>query len=98
MGYASQGRSISRMFESLGFKPDDVINGFFGDRRLVDYEGQNRFHVDIFLDRVEFSHDVLFGKKPGNGRLELYSPTLSLTDMRLEKLQTHRIGRKNLMD
>ncbi|TLZ96586.1 MAG: hypothetical protein E6J97_09090 [Methanobacteriota archaeon] len=98
MGYASQGRSISRVFESLGFKPDDMINGFFGDRRLVYYEAQNRFHVDIFLDRLEFSHDVLFGKKPSNGRLELDSPTISLTDMVLEKLQIHRIGRKDLVD
>ena len=98
MGYASQGRSISRVFDSLGFKPDDMINGFFGDRRLVYYEGQNRFHVDIFLGRLEFSHDVLFGKKPGNGRLELDSPTISLTDMVLEKLQIHRIGRKDLVD
>ena len=98
MGYASQGRSISRVFESLGFKPDDMINGFFGDRRLIYYEGKNRFHVDIFLDKLEFSHDVLFGKKPGTGRLELDSPTISLTDMVLEKLQIHRIGRKDLVD
>src|SRR2546427_8842607 len=68
MGYASQGRSISRVFDDLGFRPDDMINGFFGDRRLVYYEGKNRFHVDVFLDKLEFSHDVLFGKKPGTGR------------------------------
>src|SRR5256712_14205415 len=98
MGYASQGRSISRVFDDLGFRPDDMINGFFGDRRLVYYEGKNRFHVDVFLDKLEFSHDVLFGKKPGNGRLELDSPTISHTNMVLEKLQIHQIGRKDLVD
>ncbi len=98
MGYSTQGRSISGVFESLGFKPDNVINGFFGDRRLVYYEGQDRFHVDVFLDKLEFSHDVLFGKKPGNGRLELDYPTISLTDMVLEKLQIHKIARKDLVD
>lgn len=98
MGYATQGRSISKVFDGLGFKPDDMINGFFGDRRLVYYEGDNRFHVDIFLDKLEFSHDVLFGKKPGNGRLELDYPTISLTDLVLEKLQIHRIARKDLVD
>lgn len=98
MGYASQGRSISKVFDGLGFKPDDMINGFFGDRRLIYYERTDRFHVDIFLDKLEFSHDVLFGKRPGNGRLELDSPTISLTDMVLEKLQIHRIGRKDLVD
>jgi hypothetical protein len=98
MGYGTQGRSISRVFDGLGFKPDDMVNGFFGDRRLIYYEGSNRFHVDIFLDKLEFSHDVLFGKKPGNGRLELDYPTISLTDLVLEKLQIHRIGRKDLVD
>src|SRR5436853_4006800 len=75
-----------------------MINGFFGDRRLVYYEGADRFHLDIFLDKLEFSHDILFGKKPGNGRLELDFPTISLTDLVLEKLQIHRIGRKDLVD
>jgi hypothetical protein len=98
MGYASQGRSISAVVEGLGFRPDRMINGFFGDRRLVYYEGGDRFHLDIFLDKLEFSHDILFGKKPGNGRLELDYPTISLTDLVLEKLQIHRIGRKDLVD
>ena len=56
------------------------------------------FHVDIFLDKLEFSHDVEFGKKPGDGRLELDSPTISLTDIVLEKLQIHKIARKDLVD
>src|SRR5437870_2008724 len=98
MGYASQARSISTVVEDLGFRPDRMINGFFGDRRLVYYEGGDRFHLDIFLDKLEFSHDILFGKKPGNGRLELDFPTISLTDLVLEKLQIHRIGRKDLVD
>src|SRR5438309_1644751 len=98
MGYASQARSISTVVEDLGFRPDRMINGFFGDRRLVYYEGGDRFHLDIFLDKLEFSHDILFGKKPGNGRLELDYPTISLTDLVLEKLQIHSIGRKDLVD
>src|SRR6266550_5296102 len=98
MGYASQARSISTVVEDLGFRPDRMIHGFFGDRRLVYYEGGDRFHLDIFLDKLEFSHDILFGKKPGNGRLELDFPTISLTDLVLEKLQIHRIGRKDLVD
>jgi hypothetical protein len=98
MGYARQGRAISAVFEDLRFRPDSMINGFFGDRRLVYYERQDRFHVDVFLDKLEFSHDILFGKKPGSGRLELDYPTISLTDLVLEKLQIHRIGRKDLVD
>ena len=98
MGYAKQGRSISGVFEKMGFKPDNMINGFFGDRRLIYYEGSGKFHVDIFLDKLEFSHDVEFGRKPGDGRLELDFPTITLSDIVLEKLQIHKIARKDLVD
>ena len=98
MGYAKQGRSISGVFERMGFKPDTMVNGFFGDRRLIYYEGSGKFHVDIFLDKLEFSHDVEFGKKPGDGRLELDFPTITLSDIVLEKLQIHKIARKDLVD
>ena len=98
MGYARQGRAISAVLEKLGFKPDNMVNGFFGDRRLIYYEGSGKFHVDIFLDKLEFSHDVEFGKKPGDGRLELDFPTISVTDIVLEKLQIHKIARKDLVD
>jgi hypothetical protein len=98
IGYARQGRAISAALEGLGYRPDSVINGFFGDRRLIYYEASDKFHVDIFLDKLEFSHDVVFGKKPGEGRLELDYPTITLTDIVLEKLQIHQIGRKDLVD
>ena len=54
MGYASQGRSISRVFDDLGFRPDDVINGFFGDRRLVYYDGKNLNGLDLTAVRRQF--------------------------------------------
>ncbi len=98
MGYAKQGRAISTVFEKMGFKPDNMVNGFFGDRRLIYYEGNGKFHVDIFLDKLEFSHDVEFGKKPGDGRLEMDFPTITLSDIVLEKLQIHKIARKDLVD
>jgi hypothetical protein len=98
MGYAKQGRSISGVFEKMGFKPDTMVNGFFGDRRLIYYEGSGKFHVDIFLDKLEFSHDVEFGRKPGDGRLEMDFPTITLSDIVLEKLQIHQIARKDLVD
>jgi len=97
-GYAKQGRFISGLFKDLQFKPDDIVNGFFGDRRLIYYEGTGKFHVDVFLDKLEFSHDVLFGSKPVDGRLELDFPTITLADIVLEKLQIHHIGRKDLVD
>jgi hypothetical protein len=54
--------------------------------------------VDVFLDKLEFSHEVIFGEKPGNGRLELSYPTITLGDIALEKLQIHFINRKDVVD
>ena len=97
-GYARQGRFISGLFKDRQFKPDDMVNGFFGDRRLIYYEGTGKFHVDVFLDKLEFSHDVQFGSRPEDGRLELDFPTITLADIVLEKLQIHHVGRKDLVD
>jgi len=38
------------------------------------------------------------GKKPGEGRLELDSPTITVTDIVLEKVQIHEINEKDIKD
>jgi hypothetical protein len=96
--YAKQGRFISALFKERQFKADDMVNGLFGDRRLIYYEGSGKFHVDVFLDKLEFSHDVQFGTAPDTGRLTLDFPTITLADIVLEKLQIHKIARKDLVD
>jgi hypothetical protein len=70
----------------------------FGHKRLIYYHPQRKFHVDIFLNKLEFSHDVEFGEKPGEGRLEIDYPSISAADIVLEKLQIHQINRKDLID
>lgn len=96
--YGKQKSQTNKVFQELKFKPDMMVNAFFGNRRLIFYHPQNAFHVDIFLDKLEFSHDVRFGEKPGSGRLELDYPTITLEDIVLEKLQIHQINRKDLID
>ncbi len=97
-GYSKQSRAISGFFRQLDFKPNELVNGLFGERRLIYFAPEGRYRVDVFLNKLEFSHDVQFGDKPGSGRLELDFPTISLTDIVLEKLQIHHINRKDLID
>ena len=97
-GYSKQRNAIDKLFRELDFKPDAMVNSMFGHKRLIYYHPQNKYHVDVFLDKLEFSHDVEFGEKPGAGRLELDSPTITTTDIVLEKLQIHEINRKDLID
>src|SRR5204862_6482861 len=56
LGYASQARSINTVVEGLGFRPDRMLNGYFGDRRLAYYEGSDHFHMDTLPSKLEVSH------------------------------------------
>ncbi len=97
-GYSKQSRAISRLFREMNFKPNELVYGFFREQTLIYLAPEGRYHVDVFLNKLEFSHDVEWGDKPGSGRLELDFPTISLTDLVLEKLQIHHINRKDLVD
>jgi hypothetical protein len=97
-GYKKQRKDILRLFEELGYKPDYALNTIFAAKRLLLHHPQGKYDVDVFLDKLEFSHEVIFGEKPGNGRLELSYPTITLGDIALEKLQIHFINRKDVID
>jgi hypothetical protein len=96
--YGKQRRDATKLLESLQFKPDNMANMLFGGRRLIYHHPRGKFPIDLFIDKLEFSHDVVFGKKPGSGRLEIDYPTISLADIVLEKLQIHQINRKDVLD
>ncbi len=96
--YGKQKGGIDKLFRELVFEPDAMVNAMFGHQRLIYYHPQRKYHIDVFLNRLEFSHDVEFGDKPGSGRLELDYPTISPADIVLEKLQIHQINRKDLID
>jgi len=96
--YVKQRRHIDKLFKEMSFEPDAMVNSIFGHKRLIYYHPERKYHTDVFLNRLEFSHDVEFGEKPGSGRLELGYPTISPTDIVLEKLQIHQINRKDLID
>ena len=98
MAYSSQRGKIMDLFEKqLKLQPNRYFNLTRGHHRLM-YEKPNGFQIDLFFDRLSYSHEVEFGNKPGNGRLELDYPTISLADFVLEKLQIHQITRKDLVD
>lgn len=99
IGYSSQRSKIREFFEDfLKFSPDLHVILISEGRRLIYHPPEKDFHIDVFFDVLSFSHDVPFGKKPGKGRLELDFPTVTPTDLLLEKLQIHEINEKDLID
>jgi len=98
LAYKKQSRDVAKILQEAGFKADPMVAWWFGDRMMIYEHAQTKLHVDVFLNKLEYSHDVLFGEKPGSGRLELDSPTISLEDLVLEKLQPNHMGRKDAID
>lgn len=99
MAYSAQRNSVKDFFEKVvKFKPNIQVNALFGYKRLVYSHPLNYYHVDVFFDKLEFSHDIFFGSKPGNGRLEADYPTISLPDIFLTKLQIHQMNVKDVID
>jgi hypothetical protein len=93
IGYRKQRVEIMKLLEDeLGLSPDRRFNAAFGNERLLYYK-DGKFSIDVFLDKLNYSHDVDF-----KGRLELDYPTITVTDFLLEKLQIHQINRKDLID
>lgn len=98
VGYSSQYGEIRKLMErELSFKISPQFLLLHGRERLLYYHPENLYHVDIFFDKLTFSHDIPFGKR-GGGRLELDYPTITVTDLLLEKLQIHEINEKDIKD
>lgn len=97
--YGKQHREVRKLLEeNLGYIADERVMALYGKRRHIYAHPEGLYHVDIFFDKLEFSHDVNFGSKPGSGRLELDYPTISLPDILLGKIQIHQINEKDIVD
>ena len=84
---------LEKFFVNLGYRSDRRTSYYFGQERHRYFDDVNARVVDIFFDKLNFCHPVLF-----NGRLELDSPTITLTDILLEKMQIVKINEKDIRD
>ncbi len=92
-GIGKQGSALRRLFEDLGYEPNQRFNALQGETRLI-FEGtaQQR-RVDIFLDVFHMCHTLHIGK-----RLTLDDYTIPITDLLLTKLQIVEINEKDVRD
>lgn len=102
LDFAAYGRQrplLRKVFEDrLKFKVDPHMLFNRGRSRLIYYPPGRDYHVDVFFDRLDFSHVVPFGLDPRTGRLGQDSPTIPLADLLLEKVQIHEINEKDIKD
>jgi hypothetical protein len=86
-------RHIPDLFASLGFEGNERVNALYGLRRQIYADPKNARHVDVFVDKLTFCHQIDLTR-----RLELDPVTLSLADLLLEKMQIVKLGEKDVKD
>ncbi|HXF71993.1 MAG TPA: hypothetical protein VNO79_05205 [Actinomycetota bacterium] len=94
--FAAYGRDAERIRKLLareGYREDPQVYVDSEGSRLVAEHPRTRLHVDVFLDRLEFSHTI-----PWAGRLERDDPTIPLAEMLLQKMQIVQINEKDIID
>jgi hypothetical protein len=94
--FASYGRKrgkIVKLMTSLGYEEDFMVSRLYGSRRIVFHSKTSNRHCDVFLDKLEFSHDL-----PFEGRLEADYPTIPLAELLLEKMQIVKLNEKDVID
>ncbi len=92
-GYFSQGNAVRNVLESMGFIEDREVAVVYARSRLVYNHPKTGLHVDVFFDKLDFCHPIIW-----NGVLNLDSPTIPLAELILEKMQIVKINEKDIID
>lgn len=92
-GYRKQARDVRNMMENLGYEElKEVFIVSEGDRAIF-HQRNGSLHVDVFYDKLDFSHVVSWVD-----RLEVDNPTIPLAELLLEKMQIYQINEKDIID
>jgi len=96
VGYARQEKQILAVLRDLGYQFEDFREmmraGLESNRRMF-RDPRHDAKVDVFLDRMEFCHTIDL-----RDRLEIDFPTISVSDLLLEKMQIVEINEKDIKD
>jgi hypothetical protein len=94
--FAGYGRDASRirvLLSNLGYREDPGVYVESEGSRLVFNHPDTALHLDVFLDKLEFSHTISW-----DGRLEVDEETVPLAEMLLGKMQIVQINEKDIID
>ncbi len=91
--YRNQAKEIKAMMAGLGYVEDREVFIVSNGERSIFYLQGSELHIDIFFDKLDFSHVISW-----NGRLEVDAPTIPLAELLLEKMQIVQINEKDIID
>ena len=94
MSYLKLRDNVRKFFESVGYRKRRTTLSSATTQRQIYFHPDGWFYADVFFDKLlAANHPIDF-----RGRLELDSPTISLVDLLLEKLQIVSFSEKDLKD
>lgn len=94
MSYGRYREAVRSLFEALGYYKRRATLSSAASERQIYFHPRGWFFVDVFYDRLLVANHPLDLR----GRLELDSPTITPTDLLLEKLQIVSFSEKDLKD
>lgn len=86
-------KDITRLLTELGYKEEKMVTQLFGEARMLFNDPVYGRHIDIFYEKLDFCHPVVFAN-----RLEVEDLTLPLAELLLEKMQIVKINEKDVID
>lgn len=89
----AQTKAIRSLLAARSYVEDQKITIATEGSRLYFEHPETSLGVDVFFDELYFCHRI-----PFTGRLELDDPTISTTDLLLEKMQIVEINLKDIKD
>jgi len=92
-GYRNQSKEIKVLMAGLGYLEEKEIYIVSEGYRSIFNSPKNGLHVDVFYDKLDFCHVIYW-----EGRLEIDSPTIPLSEMLMEKMQIVKINEKDVID
>ena len=92
-GLKNQNQSIREFFLREGYVPDEGVYMASEGARHIYLHPDTNLNVDVFCDELYFCHRI-----PFKGRLNIDTPTISTTDLLLEKMQIVEINVKDFKD
>jgi hypothetical protein len=92
-GYGREVGEIRMVLAGNGYREDTGIYVESEGTRLIFEHPHTHLHLDVFLDKLEFSHTLWW-----KDRLEVDEETIPMAELVLEKMQILEINEKDLID
>ncbi len=91
--YGREAAGVRALMAGLGYSDNREVFVVSEGARAIFDNPRLGLHVDVFYDRLDFSHVISWA-----GRLDIDRPTIPLAEMFLEKMQIFRINEKDIID